>query len=198
MRRKLTQYLLFLCLGFPHWVSGQVDFGVKGGLNISDIVITNYVDPDAESEFGLKFGPHAGFFLSGRLDERLGIAVELLYSSKGTRENANVNLHYVAVPLLLQYPLSERISAELGPELAYLVSATSRFGNAVNTYNNKLDLGIDAGFRYGSPSFILGLRYCVGLFSVVETGPAAPGQERVKYQNRVLQFSLGYKLRTWE
>ena len=188
------------------WLSGdfqpvfsQVEFGVKAGLNVSDIVMTNYVNPDAESDLGLKLGPHAGFFMNGMIEERVGIAAELLYSSKGTRAHSNVNLHYITLPMLLQYPLSERILAELGPELGYLVSVTSRFGNAGSTYNNKLDLAIDAGFRYDMPSVVLGIRYCVGLFSVVETEPAtAPGQERVKFQNRVLQLSLGYKLRKWE
>lgn len=188
---------LFLCLlFFP--VSGwaQSEFGIKGGLNVADIVITNYINPDVESTFRLKAGAHAGFFLYGKVKDRIGLGAELLYSNKGVRVNNNIHLHYITLPLLVQYQLKDNFVAEAGPELAYMFSAHSKLGDESSTYNNKLDLSLDAGFRLNTPKMIFGLRYCVGLFNVKEPldGYNQPGVEKVKYQNRVLQLSIGYKL----
>lgn len=191
----MGRLILFLLL-IP--VSGwaQPEFGIKGGLNIADIVIMNYINPDVESTFRLKAGAHAGFFLYGNVKDRVGLGAELLYSDKGVRVNNNIHLHYIALPLLVHYQLKDNLVAEAGPELAYMVSARSKLGDESTTYNNKLDLSLDAGFRLSTAKLIFGLRYCVGLFNVKEPldGYAQPGVEKVKYQNRVLQLSLGYKL----
>lgn len=195
MHRILT--LMFLIL--PAISYGQVVFGIKGGLNLADIVMTNYINPDVESALAIKPGLHAGVFLNGMVDERVGMAAELLYSNKGVKGFSNINLHYITVPLLAQYKLSDRLSAELGPELGYMFSAESALGNVANTYNNKFDLAIDGGFRLDTRRLIFAIRYCAGIFSVREPleSAATPG-EKIKYQNRVLQVSIGYKLKTIE
>lgn len=197
MKRPFILLFIFLpVLGFS-----QTEFGIKGGLNLSDIVITNYINPDVESDFQLKAGLHGGFFVNGMLSDRAGLAAELLYSNKGVRAaGSNINLHYIALPMLIQYGLTDHFLAEIGTEVAYMVSSSSEFGNVANTYNNKLDLGLDAGLRFDTSKMFFGLRYCAGLFSVTDPeeimGPA--GVEKIKYQNRVLQFSVGFKLYTLE
>lgn len=172
--------------------------GVKAGLNLSDIVMTNYVNPDVESDLRIKAGLHAGFFAAGELRDRLGMSAEVQYSNKGVRGNTNINLHYIAVPLMAQYALGEKTYAELGPELAYMVAATSPFGNASSTYNNKLDLALNGGIGFDLSPWIITVRYSAGLFSVRDpfTVTGISGAEKVRYQNRVVQFSLGYRL--WE
>lgn len=189
--------LLSLLIVSPAGLFGQAQMGVKGGLNIADIVMTNYINPDVEADLGLKTGLHAGFFLSGMMNERVGAAAELLYSNKGMKAQARTNLHYITLPLLLRYSLSQKIFAEIGPELGYLFSAKSDYGDVSGTYNNRFDLGLDAGFHFDTQRLIFGVRYCAGFFSVrnVESFNS-PSTEKIKYQNRVLQLSLGYKL--WE
>lgn len=177
----------------------QAEFGLKGGLNVSDIVMTNYVNPDVESDLALKLAIHAGVFVSGILVERIGMVAELLYSNKGVKGFSNINLHYITLPLLVQYKLTDNILAEVGAEPGYLFSAESEFGNVANTYSNKFDLALDGGFRLDMPKLIFGIRYCAGIFSVKEpTENAASPGERIKYQNRVLQISIGYKLSVLE
>lgn len=53
--------LLFILMMFPVAGFGQTEFGIKGGLNVSDIVMTNFVDPDVEADLQLKAGTHGGF-----------------------------------------------------------------------------------------------------------------------------------------
>lgn len=175
---------------------GQTEFGIKTGLNISDIVMTNYINPDVESEFTVKMGLHAGLFMSSVVNEKFGMAAEVVYSNKGFRANPNINLHYITVPLLIQYKLADNIFAEIGPELGYLFSARSDNGNESGIYNNKFDLALDGGFRFNAPRLIFGVRYCAGVFSVREAIESfgLSGNEKIKYQNRVLQLSVGYKL----
>jgi hypothetical protein len=187
---------VLLILIVPIAAFAQTDFGVKAGLNISDIVMTNYINPDVESDLGLKLGLHAGFFVSGKVNEAIGMSAELLYSDKGVKGGSDIHLHYITLPMMIQYQVADHILAELGPEPGYLISATSQYGNAGSTYNNKFDVALNGGFRLDTRKMIFGIRYCVGMFSVREPeemlGPS--GLEKVKYQNRVLQFSLGYKI----
>lgn len=192
---NMRSIFFIFSMALPSVCMGQAEFGLKGGLNLSDIVMTNYVNPDVESDLGLKLGVHAGAFVNRAIDERLGLAAELLYSNKGVKGFSNINLHYITLPLLVQYKLTENIRAEIGAEPGYLFSAKSNLGSVANTYNNKLDLGLDGGFQLHVGKCILGIRYCAGIFSVKEPleHTAGPG-ERVKFQNRVLQVAIGYKL----
>ena len=184
----------------PLLCMGQTEFGIKGGLNISDVVMTNYINPDVESDLKLKAGLHAGFFASGMVNDRLGLTGELLYSNKGVKANGNIHLHYVTLPLLALYRVSPKIFAEVGPELGYMFAATSDYGNATNNYNNKLDLGLDGGFRFAGERLNFGVRYCVGMLSVRDPIEfrSTSGSEKIKYQNRVLQVFAGYRLWTDE
>lgn len=199
MKRAL--YALFLLLpGLLHASAtfAQTDFGIKGGLNLADIVMTNYINPDVESDLRIKAGVHAGFFAAGMVSERVGMVAELLYSDKGVMAKSNIHLHYISLPLLATYKLTDKLHAEAGPELAYMVSATSDIGNASGTYNNKFDVSLDGGLRLDIRKATVGLRYSAGMFNLREgmNMVTAQGSGRVKYQNRVLQLSLGYRLMT--
>ncbi len=189
---RLTGAFLFL-LGSVSFA--QTEYGIKAGLNISDVVMTNYVNPDMESALDLKLGIHGGVYVKGMLNERMGMAAELLYSDKGVKGISNIHLHYITVPLVLYYQLTDHIFGELGPEPGYLFSTSSAYGSVSNTYNNKFDLSLDGGVLFNAGKFVFEIRYGAGLFSVRE--PAAYTsmvKDRIKYQNRVLQLSLGYTL----
>lgn len=186
----------FISLVLPISGFAQTDFGIKTGMNLSDVVMTNYINPDVEADLSIKLGLHAGFFVSGVVSDKIGMAAEILYSDKGVRGNTNIHLHYITVPLLFQYRLADNILAEIGPEPGYLFSAMSAHGNMSNIYNNKFDLSLDGGFRFDTPRLLFGIRYCAGVFSVRKPIEVigSSGNEKLKYQNRVLQFSVGYKI----
>lgn len=176
----------------------QIAYGIKGGLNISDVVINNYINPDAESDFDLKLGLHAGLFASTSVTEKFSFLSEILYSNKGVKAITPVNLHYINVPLLGRYMITEDLLVEVGPELGYLFSARSKYGDVSNTWDNKLDLGLDAGIQYEfSGTIAVGLRYYAGFSSVIdirERDANNSSGETIKYQNRVLQISVACKL----
>jgi hypothetical protein len=192
----MKQLLLFLFYA-PLVLFAQPDItvGLRGGLNLADVVINNVTDPDGESDFNIKTGFHAGMFAYADGDQRVGLGAELLYSVKGVNAITNINLHYITLPVLLRYAFVEKLIGEIGPEVGYLVAARSRYGNMNNVYDNKLDVGLDLGLQYHlTPGLILGMRFNAGVSSVIKN-PSGPAQaEKVRYQNRVLQVSIAYRL----
>jgi hypothetical protein len=196
MKKIFLIFLIYLvaCVSYAQ----QIRYGIKGGLNLSDIAIVNYINPDAESQYNIKAGWHGGIFSAVDLNERFSLAAELLYSGKGVKAADRINLHYITLPFLTQYKVTEKVLAEFGPEIGYLFSARSRLGDVSNTWNNKLDLGLDAGFQINlSSSVFFGMRFNAGISSVINhidesaTNYVSNG-ENIKYQNRVLQLFFGY------
>jgi hypothetical protein len=184
-----------MCLVRCYAATAQIELGVKGGLNLSDVVINNFANPDLEPAYRIKPGFHSGIYFSVEGDNDVGLAAELLYSNKGVKAINTINLHYVTIPILLRYHFHELFFVEAGPEIGYLVNANSKYGNLNNTWDNKLDLGLDAGLQYRPGKIHLGLRLNAGFSSVIRnTGSGANG-ERVRYLNRVVQFSLAVPLR---
>ncbi len=183
----------FVLLSCPAWT--QVMLGVRSGLNLSDVVINNYNDPDVEPGYDIKPGFHAGVFVTADGESKIGFSAELLYSSKGVRALNVINLHYVAVPLLLRYHLNDKFLAEIGPEIGYLVSANSKHGNVNSTWDNKVDVGLDAGLQYLLGKITIGARFNAGFTSVIRTTASGPNGQRVRYLNRVAQLSIAIPLR---
>jgi hypothetical protein len=194
MRLYLLSPIILFTILCAH---GQIRYGIKGGLNLSDVVINNTTSiPDAESDFRMKAGLHSGIFASIDLENKLGLAAELLYSTKGVKAIRAINLHYINLPVLLRYAISEKLFGEGGIEAGYLIAAESAYGNVGNTWNNKLDLGLDVGLQYFLlPKIIIGMRFNAGMSSVIKNRVDPTIGNNLHYQNRVLQLSVGYVLR---
>jgi hypothetical protein len=181
-------------------VSGQAQpqslrLGLKGGLNISDVVLANFINPDVESDYKIKTGMHFGLFASTLIADHFALDAEVVYANKGTNAGERINLHYINMPFLLRYQLSEKFSAAIGPEFGYLFSARSAHGDVSNTWNNKLDFGLDADAQLAINKKVrIGARYFVGFASVIDTRRSGNPAEPVKYQNRVLQLSMYFLL----
>jgi hypothetical protein len=190
------KHILFLALlCFASRAAAQLGVGIKGGLNIADVVINNVIDPDAESGYDLKAGLHAGIFATAEVGTRTSLAAELQYSNKGVVALTPINLHYIALPVLVRYALSDKFTAEAGPELGYLVAARSKYGNVGSIWNNKIDLGLDVGLLYNIfANTTVGLRFNAGISSVIEGTPPSGQSENIRYQNRVLQLTVAFKL----
>jgi hypothetical protein len=196
MKKSLA---ILFCL-IASTTQAQITYGIKGGLNLSDVVLNDYINPDAESDFTMKLGPHAGLYFTTPASEKFSFAAELLYSDKGVKAVNPVHLHYINVPLLAQYRLTDELKVEVGPELGYMVAARSKYGNVSGIWSNKLDFGFDAGLLLNlNENFGVTLRYYAGFSSVIEPYQQRdsnnnPTSDKIKYQNRVLQLSLNYKL----
>jgi hypothetical protein len=159
-------------------------------------VINNVNNPDVEAAYKMKSGIHAGVFMTADGENDFGLAAEVLYSNKGVNALNRVNLHYITIPILIRYGLNENWIAEAGPEIGYLVTANSKYGNLNSTWDNKLDVGLDAGLQYKLGKVDLGVRFNAGFSSVIRTGGGG-SNERIRYLNRVAQFSLSIPIREY-
>lgn len=184
MTFRATACLLFLTFSS----FAQIQVGVKGGLNLSDVVLNNIINPDVEDAYRIKAGLHAGVYASVRGANEFGFAIEALYSNKGVIALNPIHLHYVNIPLLLQYHVNEKFLVEIGPEIGYLVNANSKDGNLNSTWDNKLDIGLDAGFQYNVWRIRAGMRFNAGFTSVIRSAASGVNGEQVRYLNRVLQI----------
>ena len=189
-------------------------FGIKGGLNFSQL----YVDqPNAEDE-NIKTGFHFGVFGKAPITDFLAIQPEVLYSNVGSKityggsdladllgiepGEVRFNLNYVQVPVALAVNIGP-LNVHAGPYVSYLVSANvkdlkSSNLNSTDIENldtddfNRLDYGIMGGVGFDVQGFTIGARYNYGLQEVGNSGFA--GSLTNNSKNSVAQLYIGFGL----
>lgn len=189
--RKIALSILFLLL-ISGPVIGQMRGGLKGGLNITDVVITDGANYFGESTFSPRASYHFGSYVQKNFSKHFGFQIEMLFSNKGyslksDSLSTNVSLNYLNWPLLLEYQLGQRLDFSVGMEFGLLVTGEEFYRN--------FDLGIDVGVEYDiSAKLMLGLRYNQGLpfrmniesYDLMGTEPS--------YQHSVIQFYIGFNI----
>lgn len=187
--RNSTYLLLGLALSLRLTQAQSITAGLKGGLNVSRLSFGQPTDPVVDNTWSPTF--HLGGFLRKAVSEQTSVRIELLYSIKGCRftqvsGDGYVRLQYLSLPVLLDLQVTKKLAVEVGPEFSYLL----RQANFL--YNNKFDLGIDAGLRYSvNPLMDVGLRYNYGLSGVAKLDF---GSGLSPVRNQALQVSFAYKL----
>ena len=190
---RSTTLLIFFVLGVSFAQAQTFTYGVKGGLNLARLSfgqLTN--DPVFDNTWSPSF--HLGGFVRKAIGKQGGIRAELLYSTKGAyfeQQSGNnyLRLHYLSLPVLVDFRVARKLVFEVGPELNYLISTPQ------SLYNNPFDVGLDAGLRYQvTAAFELGLRYNYGLASVATLNLASGKGGSTPVRNQALQVSLAYSL----
>lgn len=211
--RTPRRWIIGICLGLgasaPALAAGPVTFGVKAGLDVANI------SNDAGFAFERKLGPAGGAFVNWAWSDRLSLAGEVLYVSKGyslgkadATDNSGttigtyetlVLLDYVEVPLLARigFPIEGpvRPAVFLGPAVAFKAREQLKLTGAVSSSAKtdaftSTDVGIAGGaelrFRTGPGWSLLEVRYTLGLRNIADT-PGAPDTK-----NRSLTVMAGY------
>lgn len=167
----------------------HVNVGIKGGLNVYNV--SNDENDNADPRIGL----HAGLLGHIHLSDQFALQPELVYSAQGSQftvggSDFKLNLHYVNVPLLLQYMFDNGFRIEAGPQLGLLIAANSSVGNLETDVKDDFentDIGIGMGLSYVNPStgFGVGARYNHGLTNINANGA-------VSSYNRGFQLGVFY------
>ena len=181
---------------------GQTSFGVKAGLNFSNV--KNVGSTDNKTRLGL----NCGLLTEIGISKKFIIRPELLYSIKGNKSPATafngsgtLSLNYFSIPLLGGFRPNDKFLILLGPEFNFLINANSKFDGSnhdVSKNFRKFDLAIDLGMTYKIKHGLgVELRYSYGfedLEDVIVTDQLGTeiGKERVG-SNRVFQLGLFYK-----
>ena len=167
--KKLIAAIALTVFAFVNANAQSVAF--KVGYTHSDILVS----PEPANIFTPKETFHAGIAIKDlKLTDKIGFQPELLYSMQGFKVAGigNVGIHYLSVPLLVTFPVTEGLELQVGPQVSYMVN--SRVG-VINdlfsiTYNglfHNFDAGAVAGVEYKvSDNISLGGRYYLGMTNV--------------------------------
>ena len=210
--KNLTKILflsLLLISTSVYTYAQESQFGVKGGLNLSNMTI------DGNDDSNLKAGLHVGVFNKIMISDAFAIQPELLYSSKGfqhvfnneviTDGEVNYNLNYIDLPVKLVFYLADDFSFQLGPYVGYLVNTNVEVDNAellndffevdsqddIDRDNfNAIDFGLTGGLGFEFEPLVVGFNYNLGLSQVAkENEPAELMLSDAK--NTVIQIYAG-------
>ncbi|PKG42755.1 porin family protein [Psychroflexus sp. MES1-P1E] len=189
MKKTIMKRILLLStiaiLGLSNSMIAQnVDFGLKTGLNIS-----NFTGGDV-GENSL-FGFHVGGFAEFKLNKKISLQPELLYSTQGSevQNSLKIKVDYLTIPLMVKYYLSEKFSVEAGPQASFLLNDKAEFDDSsipdADIDASSFDFGLNAGLGYNFNSNLFAqVRYNYGITTVGENPDV---------KNSVFQMSLGYK-----
>ncbi|MBF03609.1 MAG: hypothetical protein CMP76_09965 [Flavobacterium sp.] len=183
-RRKKIVATLALALMTSLGVNAQsedsnAEFGVKGGVNFSNMYTEDVDDNNVLTSF------NAGFYAKLPISDAVAIQPELLYSRKGAElvydnafaeGTAKFKLNYIELPILLKLNITDSFNVHAGPYLAYLVNAQVTNETDSGTFDfednydnddfNKFDYGLSAGVGLDFESIGIGVRYNYGLQTV--------------------------------
>lgn len=181
----------------------DMDFGIKGGLNLANI------NGDSQN-VGIRTSFHAGVAVEVKFSDRFSFQPEVLFSEQGSETNITervgtetikyksvLRLDYINIPLLAKYYLTDGFAIEMGPNVGMLLSARNqetlngalRGEEIISDDFNKIDLGfgVGLGYKFEFGGFIQA-RYNLGLSNLYKDS------DDFKDVNTLIQISVGYFL----
>tara|TARA_R110002050_G_scaffold243212_3_gene379714 strand:- start:4837 stop:5364 length:528 start_codon:yes stop_codon:yes gene_type:complete len=168
----LTTLLVVSFYGF----SQDVKYGVRGGLNISNLDFDDALPIANKHRNSIYFGAFATISLS----KTISIMPELQFSAEGAKEET-INLDYIQAPILFRFRLSEKIHFGLGPQVGLKVH---KYEDGVKDFAYS---GV-AGIEYKLTHVLFAdIRYTYGLSNVFDDTFG------VEAKNTNIQIGVGYK-----
>ena len=168
----------------------HTEFGIKGGLDVSNVHIDNSTNPDS------KASGYFGILAHVHLTQQFAFQPELLFSGQGYSQTIagttyKTSLNYITLPILGQLMFGNGFRVETGPQPGILASAHLKSGgNSTNEKDNfkSADFSWVFGAGYVSHSGLgVDARYNLGL-SNINDGEGS-------LQNRVFAVGLFYQFK---
>jgi hypothetical protein len=140
----------------------KLQFGLKAGVNISNVYDTKNQEFNAD----FKAGFAVGAFLTIPIGELIGLQPEILFSQKGYKATGSVltipyeythTTNYLDVPLLFALKPSEHVTLLAGPQYSFLMSQKDVFKSGSLTVNDEQQFDNDRSVLcfLGGVDFIL-------------------------------------------
>ncbi len=183
----------------------NAQFGLKAGLNYSNVYDSKGEQFNSDPKFGLA----AGAFLSLPINQFIGIQPEFLLSQKGFQATGVIlggtydftrTTTFIDVPILFQLKPSYMITLLAGPQFSYLVKQKDVFKNGSTTIAQEEEfendnirrniLGFVGGADLNFDHTVLGIRVAWDLTANNGDGTSTTP----RYKNVLYQLTLGYKL----
>ena len=184
----------------------QIQLGVRGGLNLSNLYASDASSSDMIAGFNL------GVFNKIPVSSLLSMQPEFYVSTKGasvTYNNlfvdgtAKFNLTYLEVPVLCIVNVTRLMNVQFGPYVAYLVDGKVKNVANVNLFNfekninvndyNRVDAGVVLGAGLEVSGITMGARYNLGMTKVGKTKSFLGSEYTVPNANNgVINFNLAF------
>lgn len=211
MKKIIFSLTICLLIAAVSYAQNDISYGIKGGLNYSNLVYEFEDSNNDFLDFNAKVGFYAGGFINISLSDKFALQPELLYSSQGAKldidysqvlifnqndptfleneEDVNVKQSKLLLPILLQYKIGSDFSLFLGPQITYTLNFETEVDSGdelvVSRFQDDDKIGIDVSARLGykvSENMMVELGYFRGLTN----------QNSVK--SSVFQLGLAHKL----
>jgi len=139
----------------------ELQFGLKIGLNLSNVYDSEGEQFDADAKFGLA----AGGFLSIPIGTYLGVQPEILFSQKGFKATGTLlgspyeftrTTSYLDIPLLIALKPSPMVTLLAGPQYSYLMKQKDVFTSGVGNSQQEEEFDND-NIRKNTMCFLGGL-----------------------------------------
>ena len=182
--KKIIFLPLLLVMGI---VNAQLQFGLKGGVNISNFTGGNFNNIEKNSLVAF----HAGGLVRIKF-EHLVLQPEVLFSTQGAKlddgtTEADYKISYVNVPIMLQWQFKGSFYIEAGPQAGFKVSEDIP-NSTIDEFAKSTDLSIGVGLGFlKNKGLGIGGRYTVGVSKVGNFDSANIDPD---FKNGVIQFSL--------
>ena len=172
------------------FVNAQAKYGLKGGLNISNLGGSDIEDNKA------KIGFHLGGYVDVPVHTNLSVQPELTFSTQGCKfedsDDLRYNLNYLNIPVMAKYNFPAGVSIETGPQLGILLSAKAKNDDYSENIKDNLKgtsfyWNFGLGYQPAGSQFGANIRYNLGLSRLDEDGDA-------EVFNRVWQIGVFYQL----
>lgn len=182
----------------------QVQFGLKAGVNLSNV----WDEHDQNFEANNKWGFVGGAFLQIPIGTYLGVQPEILYSQKGFQGSGvflgqsysfTRTTNYLDIPILFTFKPSANFALVGGPQYSYLMSqqdvfisgpyTSSEFRQYENDNIRRNTLGLVLGFDVTLDHFMFSPRAGWDM----QTNHGDGTSETPRYKNQWLQFTFGYR-----
>lgn len=171
----------------------NVSFGVKGGLNFSNIDVKQ---PGATYES--RSGWHGGAFMLMKFGQ-VGIQPEVIFSKQGssvkysTSKNVDSNFDYLNIPVIIKLYTVGGINLQVGPRFGFLTNEPEVKDPYTNEYiknaYKKSDVSLALGVGWDTPIGLnLDFRYNLGLTEINDSASLNAAK------NQVWQVSAGFRL----
>ena len=220
MIKKLFVFLIFTLI-INNVINAQITYGVRSGVNYAtwkgdDIQIIQDLVDKTDGYIVTKgiTGMHIGGYVNIPLSETFAFEPGLAYSKKGyslkgdfqipvlkylgINARAQVQSHYIDIPLLIRANVYKGLNVYAGPQISYLVRSTLNAklgvlgitifnrGVGITERFNKVDMGLTGGVGY---QFENGLNmqagYDYGLSKLDKN-------DNYSAYNRVVKVSVGF------
>jgi hypothetical protein len=182
---------------------GQFQFGVKGGLNVSNVTVSNGFNGYTYSSLA---NFNAGVFLKiPFLAPGLSLQPEIYYSGQGFRSNDgstgeySEHVNYLNIPVLAKYTWPGGFFLETGPQLGLKLNAKDKENGVstdISSAYNGADFSWVVGIGFKIPQTPVGFdfRYNTGIINVANDSYYGNGYGQYAVRNDVFQIDLNIVL----